>query len=200
MTRRRRNKLSPEDRALWDKVTQSAIPLAPTARRLKLPEALGHVPTPALPEPPSRIAKFSVGEAAHSKPYRHDLHAEPFDRMLATPVHMDKKSFGRMKRGRMVPEARLDLHGKTLDVAHPALNRFILKSQADGKRLVLVITGKGKDRADNGPIPLRRGLLRHQVPQWLRLPPLAGLVLQVARAHQSHGGAGALYVYLRRNR
>ncbi|MFG6543173.1 Smr/MutS family protein, partial [Sulfitobacter sp. M22298] len=53
---------------------------------------------------------------------------------------------------------------------------------------------------DGGPIPVRDGVLRHQVPQWLSMPPLSSLVLQVAQAHVSHGGGGAYYVYLRRNR
>ncbi|WP_150121448.1 Smr/MutS family protein, partial [Sulfitobacter sp. HI0023] len=44
------------------------------------------------------------------------------------------------------------------------------------------------------------GVLRHQVPQWLSAPPLGGLVLQVTPAHISHGGGGAYYVYLRRQR
>ncbi|OZA16644.1 MAG: DNA mismatch repair protein MutS, partial [Rhodobacterales bacterium 17-64-5] len=86
----------------------------------------------------------------------------------------------------------------TLPEAHPELIRFILNAQTQGLRLVLVITGKGKRREDHGPIPQRMGALRHQVPQWLRLPPLGQAVLQVTEAHVRHGGGGAYYVYLRR--
>ncbi|MEL6980987.1 MAG: Smr/MutS family protein, partial [Actinomycetota bacterium] len=50
---------------------------------------------------------------------------------------------------------------------------FILSAQAQGKRLVLIVTGMGKDRDEGGPIPVRLGVLRHQVPQWLSVPPLA---------------------------
>ncbi|MEO0932076.1 MAG: Smr/MutS family protein, partial [Pseudomonadota bacterium] len=121
-------------------------------------------------------------------------------RLTGAPVNMDRKSFGKMKRGKLKPEARLDLHGMTLAEAHPALVSFILGSQSMGRRLVLVITGKGKDRDEGGPIPTRLGVLRHQVPQWLALSPLAGVVLQVTPAHLKHGGHGAYYVYLRRNR
>ena len=87
-----------------------------------------------------------------------------------------------------------------VDSAHPALVRFVMSAHASGKRLVLVITGKGKDRDEPGPMPVPRGVLRHQVPQWLSLPPLANVVLQVTPAHVSHGGGGAYYVYLRRHR
>ena len=113
---------------------------------------------------------------------------------------MDSKAFTRLKRGKLSPEGRIDLHGMTLDRAHPALTRFILNAHKNGKRLVLVITGKGKMRDEGGPIPVRHGVLRHQVPQWLSMAPLASAVLQVSQAHISHGGGGAYYVYLRRHR
>jgi DNA-nicking Smr family endonuclease len=111
---------------------------------------------------------------------------------------MDAKLHTRMTRGRLAPEARLDLHGMTLAEAHPELVRFVLGAQAQGLRLVLIITGKGKPPPDHDPLPRRTGLLRHQVPVWLRQPPLGPAVQQVAEAHLRHGGAGALYVYLRR--
>jgi DNA-nicking Smr family endonuclease len=113
---------------------------------------------------------------------------------------MDAKSFGRMKRGKLSPDARIDLHGMTVAQAHRELSEFLLDSHAIGKRLVLVITGKGKIKEDTGPIPARLGVLRHQVPQWLALAPLRTIVLQVTPAHIRHGGDGAYYVYLRRGR
>ncbi|WP_332870131.1 Smr/MutS family protein [Roseovarius salinarum] len=111
---------------------------------------------------------------------------------------MDRKAFDRMRRGKLKPQARLDLHGMTLDRAHPALNGFIMRAHASGHRLVLVITGKGRSGIDAGPVPEQRGVLRRTVPRWLALPPLAQVVLQVTQAHARHGGEGAFYVYLRR--
>ena len=95
------------------------------------------------------------------------------ERLSKEPVRMDQKAFGRMKRGRLFPEARIDLHGMTLDQAHPALTGFVMRSYAEGKRLVLVITGKRARLAsdDGGPIPVRFGVLKHQVPQWLKMAP-----------------------------
>ena len=111
---------------------------------------------------------------------------------------MDAKAFARMSRGKLAPTARIDLHGLTLAEAHPALIGFVLRAQAAGHRLVLVITGKGRPGADDGPIPRRPGVLRQQVPLWLRQPPLGPMIQQVAEAHPRHGGAGAIYLYLRR--
>jgi len=100
----------------------------------------------------------------------------------------------KLRRGALRPEARIDLHGLTLAQAKPALTGFVMRAESEGKRLVLVITGKG--RAGPGG----HGALRRQVPHWLRLPPLAPLVLETIEASRRHGGAGALYVYLRRRR
>ena len=116
------------------------------------------------------------------------------------PVQMDKRQFQRLNRGKLDPEARIDLHGMTLAQAHGALNSFILRAQSKGLRLVLVITGKGRTASDDGPIPRRRGALKHDVPQWLRMAPLGPIVLEIREAHIRHGGAGAYYVYLRRRR
>ena len=112
---------------------------------------------------------------------------------------MDRRRFEKLRRGRLEPEARLDLHGMTSERAHAALTGFILGAHARDLRLVLVITGKG--RPDDAAIrPRRHGILRHSLPHWLAAPPLVGRILQVAPAHQRHGGAGAFYVYLRRRR
>ncbi|MCR9125015.1 MAG: Smr/MutS family protein [Rhodobacteraceae bacterium] len=197
MTRR---KLSPEERELWQQIANQTRRLHPEMRRPDKPEKSDRPVPPVKPSKlaMTRIDRFEMG--ANGTPPPHRLQAPLGDRLAAAPVQMDRKAFGRMKRGKLVPESRIDLHGMTLDRAHPALNRFILAAQASGKRLVLVITGKGRDRPQDGPIPVPRGILKHQVPMWLRSPPLAQAVLQISEAHVSHGGGGAYYVYLRRAR
>ncbi len=130
----------------------------------------------------------------------HDLVPALEERLVAQPVRIDRRTHQQMTRGKLRPEARIDLHGMTLAEAHPELIRFVLNAHEAGKRLILVITGKGKRGDDQGPIPQRVGVLRHQVPQWLTQPPLGAVVLQVTPAHLKHGGGGAFYVYLRRAR
>ncbi len=200
---RRPRHLSPEERALWDSVARKARPLDQVAPR---PAATArHAPDPpaqrpqAPPEPAAPLRHFEVGGAADHRG-SDDLLPGLGDRLRTAPVRMDSKSFGRMKRGKLVPEGRIDLHGMSLGQAHPALTAFILRAFAAEKRLVLVITGKGRRGDDQGPIPQRHGVLRHQVPQWLALAPLDQAVLQIAPAHVRHGGEGAYYVYLRRRR
>ncbi|PXW71994.1 DNA-nicking Smr family endonuclease [Loktanella sp. PT4BL] len=189
--------LSSEERALWDRVAERATPLDPK-RKTRAPE-LAPKPKPKPDDIREPVPDFRVGQKTNAaRP--HDIMRPLVERLAASPVNMDNKSFGKMKRGKLKPEGRIDLHGMTMAQAHPALVSFILGSQLQGRRLVLVITGKGKDRDDGGPIPTRYGVLRHQVPQWLALPPLSQAILQVTPAHIRHGGHGAYYVYLKRNR
>lgn len=193
----RRRHLSPEEADLWRSVARTARPMHTAPLRLPDPE-----PTPAAPEPlhptKPRLPAFTLGEKVRT-PERRDLAPSLPELLGQTPLQMDAKTHGKMTRGKLVPEARIDLHGLTLAEAHPELIRFILNAQSQRMRLVLVITGKGKRRDDSGPIPQRMGALRHQVPHWLRLPPLGSVVLQVSEAHLKHGGSGAYYVYLRRS-
>ena len=194
----RRRSLRPEEEELWQTVARSARPLHPKAPVFTVkPQATDTAAKPAPPQIRPPLPTFRLGEKAPVI-RAHDLSPSLSDRLQSAPLQMDAKAFGRMTRGKLAPEARIDLHGLTLAEAHPELIRFILNAQGDGARLVLVITGKGKRGTDHGPIPQRMGALRHQVPQWLRLPPLGQAVLQVAEAHLKHGGSGAYYVYLRR--
>lgn len=193
----RRRKLTPEDQKLWDLVASRAEPLS----KRSLPPAPGSTPKPAAKPAPAKdpLPGFRVGEKVDHHG-THDLLPSLAEQMGRQSLRMDAKTHRHMTRGKLAPEARLDMHGMTLDRAHPELIRFILSSYDQGRRLVLVITGKGKDRDSGGPIPTRFGVLRHQVPQWLRLPPVGSVVLQVSPAAQKHGGHGAYYVYLRRRR
>ena len=194
---RRPRHLSAEERALWDRVAERATPLDPKLKT-RAPK-LAPKQKPKSEDVREPLPDFRVGQKTDAaRP--HDIMRPLVDRLAASAVNMDHKSFGKMKRGELKPEGRIDLHGMTMAQAHPALVGFILGSQSQGRRLVLVITGKGKDRDDGGPIPTRHGVLRHQVPQWLALPPLSQAILQVTPAHIKHGGHGAYYVYLRRNR
>lgn len=200
----RRRTLRPEEEDLWQLVARTAKPMHRAKILLKPVEAAAHPRPVADPfdPPPLHLAKpriepFRLGEK--TKPAGgHDLAPTLKQSLAAAPLAMDAKVFGKMTRGKLAPEARIDLHGMTLSEAHPELIRFVLNAQTSGMRLVLVITGKGKRGEDFGPIPQRMGALRHQVPQWLRLPPLGPAVLQVSEAHLRHGGSGAYYVYLRR--
>lgn len=110
------------------------------------------------------------------------------------PVHgVDGRTFARLKRGRIRPQARLDLHGRTLAEAEREVGAFLAGAAARGLRCVLVITGKGRVGAPGGT-------LRTELPRWLDAARADGRVLAAAEARVEDGGAGARYVLLRRAR
>jgi DNA-nicking Smr family endonuclease len=115
--------------------------------------------------------------------------AVPVDRFAG----IDRANSERLKRGLHPVEARLDLHGHTQDEAHTELIDFVETSYQGGRRCVLVITGRGL--GPDGP-----GVLKSAVPRWLAETGLRRRILAVAAAQPRHGGAGALYLLLRRQR
>ncbi|MEJ6389933.1 Smr/MutS family protein [Gymnodinialimonas ulvae] len=202
MARRGKRGLSEEDKALWERVAASATPMDRSGAPKIAPE-------PAKPKPSirretsttaDRLPAFRIGEKASfaANPVNHSPTLSA--RLAHAPVRMDQATHKRMVRGKLKPQDRIDLHGMVLAEAHPALISFISSAYERNLRLVLVITGKGKDRDGGGPIPIRRGVLKHQVPSWLHAPPLGLMVLDIREAHQRHGGGGAYYVYLKRSR
>lgn len=187
-----------EELDLWSQVAQTARQIP---KKTGLPEMVASSKPRPVPMPaPPRGKEVSFKLSGRADRMAHDLVPELTQQYAGRSKNLDKKLARQMQRGKLKPDARIDLHGLTLDRAHTALTRFILSAQSSNKRLLLVITGKGKHRDDPGPIPVRLGVLRHQVPEWLRLPPLSTAVQEITTAHASHGGAGAYYVYLRKAR
>ncbi len=119
---------------------------------------------------------------------------------------LDGNTNERLRKGALEPDARIDLHGFTEAAAHRALLAFLRNAQRGGARLVLVITGKGaRQAAADEPFDMEqerraRGVLKSMVPRWLSQPSFAELIADARAAHRRHGGAGALYIYLRKKR
>jgi DNA-nicking Smr family endonuclease len=107
------------------------------------------------------------------------------------PIGIDRRSWLRLKRGQVAIEQTIDLHGLTQEQAHERLGRFLVEAQESGRRCLLVVTGKGLAHG---------GVLRHMVPRWLNERPNRERVLAFAPAQPKHGGAGALYLLIRRKR
>jgi DNA-nicking Smr family endonuclease len=182
----RRRLLSGEERELWEGVAKSVKPLRKRTRAPKIEFADGALPaeTESETSPPQIVVRPALGKPALKKP-------------VAPPplAPIGRRERAQISKGRKEIDARLDLHGLTQARAHRALLGFLHRASADGMTFVLVITGKGT--SGTGP---ERGVLRRQVPEWLALPEFRGLVVGFEEAHIGHGGAGALYVRVRRSR
>ena len=114
---------------------------------------------------------------------------------------LDRSSAINLIKGKLKIEGKLDLHGMSQRQANAALIDFIEISFNNRKRNLLVITGKGRPKSKDevGAYGENKGILRSIVPKWLDEPPLRGLVLAFTTSQRQHGGAGALYVLLRKN-
>jgi len=182
--RRRGKLLSEAELALWRQVARTVKPLAGRAPVEPEPEEAQAKPAPAAENVPSAAVLAPARPSA--KPAPPPL--VPLERRMRT----------QLRRGQQGVEAVIDLHGLRQDEAHSALRGFLRLQQQRGAKLVLVVTGKGI--AGDVPYGEERGILRRNVPHWLRLPDLRPLVLGFDEAEQRHGGTGALYIRLRRSR
>ena len=180
----RLRRLSQEEIALWIEVAKSVArrrgAVLPT---LAAPRPAA-APAPAVDEPPPPAP-------ASTKPHR------PAGPPPLAPIERRLKRD--LARGRAAVDSALDLHGMTQAEAHHALRGFLVQAQMQGFRLVIVITGKGARTPQNDEDWFHEtGVLRRLVPHWLRDPDLRMIVLGFEEAGPAHGGAGALYVRLRR--
>lgn len=116
------------------------------------------------------------------------------------PRDIDKKTLRKFKREEFAVEDVLDLHGKTEDMAFAAVDDFIPRCYAKGNRCVIIITGKGLRVHADEDVFDDKGVLKKAVPQWLNAPRLRAMILNYKHPSERLGGAGAIYILLRRNR
>ncbi|MGB3722894.1 MAG: Smr/MutS family protein [Pacificimonas sp.] len=170
----KRPPLPAADRALWDQVSRTVRPLSDK------PAPLQH-----------RFPRVDVREHAPDAPTLRP------SAVLAAPerASLDGGWDRRVRKGQVAVDRTVDLHGHTRDGAYALLERSIHRAARDGARTLLVITGKPRGE-DEAP----RGIIAKSLPVWLQTPQLRPFVAATRRAHRRHGGAGAVYVILRRPR
>ena len=148
---------------------------------------------------PVRIESFEIGSKA--APRAGVTQPQEDNMFIQLPNYqLDGKIRKRLVSGKIEPERKLDLHGLNREEAKRAVAIFVLSSYRAKRRLILIVTGKGREKSDAGPIPQRTGILRRSLQTWLDTKPLKEVVQFVSLAHDVHGGSGAFYVYLRRKK
>ena len=116
------------------------------------------------------------------------------------PNGIDKSTLRKFKREEFNIEATLDLHGFTEDEAFVKVDNFIPQCYNQGKRCVVIITGKGLTVREDDDIFTPKGILKRQVPQWLDMPRIRAMILIYKHPSEKLGGSGALYILLKRNK
>lgn len=191
--------LSPEEAALWARVAQTVVPLAG-----RNPRRSGEGDQPkagGVGEPPVASSRpVAKSPAPSATPLRRAQEAGPVrageDRPPPTRYGLDASWDRKLARGVVQPDFTLDLHGATLDAAHGRLDHGLTQALAQGARVVLLITGRERPSEDRRS----RGAIRRKFVDWLMAGPHASRIAAIRPAHPRHGGAGAVYLVLRRAR
>ena len=179
----RLRRLSDEEIDLWIAVAKSVS----RRKGAKLPS-------------PRKIAPPMVETApVASEPERRRPAPAPKPPSAPPLAPLERRLKRQLAQGRSAIDQSIDLHGMNQAQAHQALRGFLVYAQAQGDRLVLVVTGKGAPKSQfKGASDIEPGVLRRSVPHWLQAPEMRGIVLGFEEAGRAHGGSGALYVRLRR--
>lgn len=182
--------LTAEEQAAWARLASSvdplegrskplmpvaATPISEMKSRPPKPKPTQPVSKPAPSQPTPRVAR-RIGQSSLDS-------------------HWDRK----LKAGSITPDYTLDLHDHYVDAAHTRLLDGVAQACSMDARLVLVITGRSRpvDAADRAT---KRGVIRAKLLDWLAASDHADAIAAIRKAHRRHGGEGALYIVLRRNR
>ncbi len=179
--------MTPEERALWARVIATVTPIQRVPVPASAPAPKPRPPAPAQAVPQDRV-KGRVPPAPAPKP-------KPVPPAAAT---LDAGWDRRLSRGLISPESSIDLHGHTLATAHARLDYGLEMAIARQDRVLLLITGKPP--RPESERPHARGAIRAAIGDWLAASRHADRIAAVRNAHPRHGGAGALYIVLKRQR
>lgn len=187
-------RLTPDEAALWRRVMATVRPARPAPAK----------PSTASPEVPTGTsagpAAGPVKVTAKSPP---PPRARPAEASLLKPqpkpgTTLDASWDRKLATGNAAPDSVIDLHGHTLQSAYGELDAGLDRAIARGDRILLLITGKPP--RPESERPHARGRIREAVGDWLAASRHAANIASVRPAHPRHGGAGALYIVLRRTR
>jgi DNA-nicking Smr family endonuclease len=177
-------RLSPDEAALWQRVTG-------TVRRTQAGRVRGVDVGSRAAEKQESAPTIKPKQIQHLVAPRSTAPVQPANTLDGS---WDKRIAG----GRIVPERTIDLHGLNLVGAHARLEHGLATAVRDGVRVVLLVTGRpARQGASRIDMPLR-GIIRESVGDWLASSRSSHTIAAVRNAHPRHGGAGALYIVLRR--
>ena len=109
-----------------------------------------------------------------------------------------------IKKGSFHIDKKIDFHGKSLLESEEQFNNTIIESYNSGQRCLLFVTGKGLFKSKNYEESYRpklyHGIIRTSFVEWARSKKFSKYILSFEQASTEHGGDGAFYVYLRKNK
>ena len=181
--------LSAGEKALWQKFIETVEPLDGTRPKRVKTDFDAHE---SVMRSDDMIVPSGAKKPIQAVPLRDQ---KPLPDRHGLDGHWDR----RLIKGAIQPDVTVDLHGHSLSSAYGRLDSALELSIAAGHRAILLITGKARSehqrRTEGG-----RGAIRAAIADWLTASRHATNIAAVRRAHPRHGGAGALYIILRRRR
>jgi DNA-nicking Smr family endonuclease len=196
-----RRPLHPDEARLWGRVTATVKPMVGRGRALNPVEAVCAETVEGLTYLANRDQKgtgkgFVLRQTQDLSP---NGEVSNHKRTIRVANTLDANWDKRLATGQASPDRTIDLHGHTAAGAHAVLDHALGDAIRSGARLVLLITGRPAQDNPRMP-PTRRGVIRASVEDWLNAGPHASRIAAIRKAHPRHGGAGALYLILRRDR
>ena len=183
--------LSVNEAALWRQVADTVTPLAGRKIEKAAPSPLplaGGVGGGPPPPPKQRDLAVRAPTPSPSRKREGNLDRQTLDGTW------DR----RLAQGLVAPDAQIDLHGLGIDAAYTRLMAALTQAHLTGARVLLVIAGKSRPHGDHDQRGNRRGAIRAKLLDWLAASSHASRIAAIRPAHQRHGGAGAVYVVLRK--
>ena len=184
-------KLTGEEAALWKRVVQTVQPLEGRVLAPPVEEAVQS----AIATPPPR-KRTKPAPLVQPAPVTAPAPPKPTERRPLGQHGLDAGWDHKLARGLVAPWRSSVKSGATLDAAHGRLEHGLTLALAQGARLVLLVTGRERPSEDRRS----RGVIRRKFMDWLAIGPHASRIAAVRPAHPRHGGAGAVYIVLRRPR
>ncbi|WP_380787410.1 Smr/MutS family protein [Sphingomonas sp. R86521] len=191
--------LNPDEAQLWAKVMATVRPMRAVTIVAHIPEKPAPVGKPVPPPPAPLHGVKPVVRTPVRAPVQ--MAAKPVARAAPRPITESTLDGGwdkKLVRGAVSPDSSIDLHGHTLASAHAMLDSGLGRAIARGDRVLLLVTGKPP--RPESERPHARGAIRAAVTDWLAGSRHSDAIAAVRGAHPRHGGQGALYIILRRER
>jgi len=180
----------PSDADLFSREMEGVRPLAPSERTRVSPLTLRRAEMTPVNRDAEALAQLSDLVAGTGL---FDL-TDTSEYVEGRVAGLDPRLVRRLRAGEFSYQSHLDLHGMRSDEARGHVQRFLTAAHQRGYRCVLIIHGRGLNSEKQEPV------LKRRVPVWLSRGAPSRLVLAFTSARACDGGAGAMYVLLRRQR
>lgn len=171
------SKISDEDKKLFREAVKGCRPLAKNKHHFKK--------IPKKPQKCLEIEEFTEPEVYLSDFIDKKVNAE--DKLFFTRPGIPPKKLRELRQGKLICEAILDLHGRTIEETRQILQIFLKNCQTRNLRVVRIIHGKSQR---NSEYPILKNQINHWLPQFPS-------VLAFASCIPRDGGTGAIYVLLK---